>query len=576
MTGTAIALRNLRIGIATGGTGQVRPVVHGISLAVERGEFFGIAGESGSGKTLTTRAIAGLLPPAAVPEGGIEILGTDYSTATEIDWRNAHRHTLGVVFQNPMTSLNPRMTIYAQLREALPPRDNRRRQHDARRIAELLDQVKVPQAAERLRQFPHELSGGIAQRVAIAMALARQPAILIADEPTTALDATTQVQVLDLLDELRVINDLTVVLVSHDLDVIRDRCDHVAVMRSGEIVEQGTTAAIVSAPSADYTRELLAAAPTSLLTSEHARPHAAKAGDEAAGDPPILEFRNVRKSYHSARRAADGRSRAAVDDLSLAVGPGEVVGIVGESGSGKTTTARMGVGLTPPDSGDILFDGRPLRQAPREVSRAWRNDVQYVFQDNYAALNPRYTVGQCVLEPVLNGKRPRSAADRSRAEQILTTVGLEPAYIDRHPHQLSGGERQRVGIARALVREPRLIIADEPVSALDVTVQKRILDLILRLNRNRGMAFLIISHDLGVVSYLCDRVAVMQDGRIVEQGDVPTVLHAPSTDFTRQLTEGLRRRVPGRSPDGTPLAPEMAAAETWHDAGLPTPTAEGS
>ncbi|WNI14234.1 ABC transporter ATP-binding protein [Actinacidiphila sp. ITFR-21] len=543
-TGEAIVVRGLRLDVRGDLTGGSRTVVHDISFTVRSGASFGIVGESGSGKTLTTRALAGLLPSAATVSGGsIRVLGEEYANATADRWRELHQRSVGVVFQNPMTSLNPRMTVFAQLREALPSGRPRGRADDARRVLELLESVRVPAAPARLRQYPHELSGGIAQRVAIAMSLARNPSILIADEPTTALDATTQTQVLDLLDELRTSNALTVVLVSHDLDVVRDRCDDVAVMRGGEIVESGTTAAVATAPAAPYTRELLASTPRA-LASRRDRDTAGHR-DLAGKDTPVLELTEVSKSFDRPRRRGDRAQAWAVDAVSLAVRPGEIVGLVGESGSGKTTTARIAVGLVEPDRGGVRYDGAPVHGGSRETRARWRDKVQFVFQDSYSALNPRYTVGQCVLEPLLGGRPPSTDEERERARHVLVEVGLDPDYTDRRPHQLSGGERQRVGIARALVRQPRLIIADEPVSALDVTVQRRILDLIVELNRRSGTAFLVISHDLGVIGYLCDRVAVMQHGRIIEHGAVDEVLRNPRADFTRQLTRGLRR-----SPDG--------------------------
>ncbi|MEW2521422.1 ABC transporter ATP-binding protein [Actinacidiphila alni] len=552
-TDEAIVVRDLRVDVRGHFAGGPRTVLHDISFTVRSGASFGIVGESGSGKTLTTRALAGLLPSAAAVSGGsIRVLGEEYANASADRWREVHQRSVGVVFQNPMTSLNPRMTVFAQLREALPSGRSRGRTTDARRVLELLDSVRVPAAAERLRQYPHELSGGIAQRVAIAMSLARNPSILIADEPTTALDATTQTQVLDLLDELRTSNALTVVLVSHDLDVVRDRCDHVAVMRAGEIVESGTTAAVVTAPTAPYTRELLASTPAALTSrrDRHAEGHRAFGGK----DTPVLELTDVSKSFGRARRRGDRTQTWAVDEVSLAVRPGEIVGLVGESGSGKTTTARIAIGLVAPDRGEVRYDGVPVRGGGREARAQWRDKVQFVFQDSYSALNPRYTVGQCVLEPLLGGRRPSTDDERERARRVLTEVGLDPDFTDRRPHQLSGGERQRVGIARALVKQPRLIIADEPVSALDVTVQRKILDLIVELNRKSGTAFLVISHDLGVIGYLCDRVAVMQDGRIVEHGAVDDVLRNPRADFTRQLTSGLRRPPHGPEPDPLPSA----------------------
>ncbi|WP_214104094.1 nickel ABC transporter ATP-binding protein NikE [Acrocarpospora catenulata] len=533
-TGHVLSVRDLTVTATR--DGREREVVARVSLDVAPGEIFGIVGESGSGKTMLTKAATGLLPGTArVSAGTIEILGRDVTNADARAWRSIHAHHIGVIFQNAATALNPRMTVFSQVREALPATRERGRLADARRVRELLETVEIDQAARRLRQYPHELSGGIAQRVVIAMALARDPKLLVADEATTALDAVVQRQILDLIGSLRRSRDLSVVLISHNLDVVRDRCDRTVVMRRGEVVEAGDTRGLLTTPVHPYTRELLAASPSVLLSGPrlHERPA------PPTGEPPVVSVRQVTKRYAPQAKSPGGgprtRPRAAVEAVSLAVHPGEIVGLVGASGSGKTTTARMLVGLVTPDTGTVQFDGRDVTGLSRRERAMWRRDVQFVFQDNYGALNPRYTVAESVLEPLRASGRTLPELGWTGLGEVLSAVGLDAGFAGRHPRQLSGGERQRVGIARALVSRPKLIVADEPVSALDATIQKRILDLIIELNRSHGTAFLVISHDLGVIAYLCSRVLVMNEGEVVEHGDVASVLGAPRHPYTAEL-----------------------------------------
>ncbi len=537
-------LRDLRVEIPT--AGGVVQAVRGVSLRVARGEVLGLVGESGSGKSMTALSIAGLTPPSArvgfayLAVGGRNLAGgvrvgsrAAPGGSSNDEWRALRRDALGFVFQSPMRALNPRLTVGALLREALPQRDRSARVAHARSLA-LMDAVGIDRARERLSQYPHELSGGLAQRVVIALALARDPQLLIADEPTTALDVSVQAQILDLLDALRRERGLGVLLISHDLEVIGDRADRVCVMRAGEIVEEGTCAAVMGQPVHPYTRALLAATPVRLIAE---RPAEAEPDARPAAAAPLLKALAVSRGFPLGGLRLPwqpARRRLAVREVSLAVRPGESLGIVGESGSGKTTLARMLVGLDRPDRGQVRFDGCDVRGLNGPGRERWHQEMQFVFQDTAAALDPCHPVGESVVEPL--AARGVSREERaSRLARVLEEVGLAPEFATRRPHQLSGGQRQRVGSARVLVSDPRLIVADEPVSALDVSVQAVILRLLNRLRAQRGMGYVVISHDIGVIRYVCERIVVIRRGEIVEGGETARVLDDPRHAYTREL-----------------------------------------
>jgi peptide/nickel transport system ATP-binding protein len=537
-------LRDLRVEIA-GAAGLVR-AVRGVTLQIESGEVLGLVGESGSGKSMTALSIAGLTPAAArVSFAHLSVAGRVLAMPTAADWRRLRREALGFVFQNPMRALNPRLTVGALIREALPAQEQGVRAGYLRTL-ELMDAVGIDRARERLANYPHELSGGLAQRVVIALALARRPRLLIADEPTTALDVSVQAQILDLIDRLRRERGLGVLLVSHDLEVIADRADRVAVMYAGEIVETGPCAEIIGHPRHGYTQRLLAATPSRLIAARAADATVRPAPAATPRPRPLAEAVAVSRSFpvgglHPPWRPA--RRRDAVRDVTVAVRPGESLGIVGESGSGKTTLARMLIGLETPDTGTIRFDGYQVDGFDKAARARWRREVQFVFQDNAAALDPRHAVGQSILEPLMSQGRPGKEL-AARLEKVLEEVGLSADFATRRPHQLSGGQRQRVGIARALISDPRLIIADEPVSALDVSVQAVILNLMNRLRAQRGISYVVISHDINVIRYVCDRIVVMRHGEVVEEGETQGVLDNPRNAYTKTLlcaVPGLRR-----------------------------------
>ncbi|RRQ29442.1 ABC transporter ATP-binding protein [Rhodococcus sp. Eu-32] len=508
-------------------------VVRGVSLDVHAGETVGLVGESGSGKTMTALGVVDLLPRAArIESGRVVVAGTDI---TELDARSRRRVTsadVGVVFQNPTASLNPRLTISTQIVEAVPKTVGSARARRAR-AAELLDAVGIAHVGKTLSAFPHELSGGLNQRVVIAAALARSPKLLIADEPTTALDASVQAQVLDLIDRLKIEFGLAVLLVSHDIGVIADRTARVNVMNNGVVVESGVTREVLSTPRETYTRTLLSATPGQLV-----RPVQTVVADR---ERPLVEARDLRRAFSVSQPGKLRRvSHVALDGVTLNVFRGQALGIVGESGSGKTTLARQIVGLDRPDSGSISYDGREIRGLGSAEHSRWRREVQYVFQDPYGSLNPRFTVEQSISEPLRhNGVDLTGATIDARVRSLLDEVELPTSFRTRRPYELSGGQRQRVGIARALANEPSLIVADEPVSALDLSVQARILRLLQRLRAERGLTLVLISHDLAVVRYLCDDVVVLRHGTIVEQGATDEVYTNPRHDYTKALLDSI-------------------------------------
>ncbi|NKY33510.1 ABC transporter ATP-binding protein [Nocardia speluncae] len=518
-------------------TGQV--LVDGIDLTLEPGESVGIVGESGSGKTLTVMAAAGLLPAGTQQDTGtIRLGGRDIGELGAAERRRFIAGRVGVIFQNPTASLNPRLTVATQVGEVVRAAKSKAGTGPAR-VRELLDLAQIPDRDRVLAAYPHELSGGLNQRVAIALALAASPSVLIADEATTALDVTTQHRVLGMLADLRRDLGLALLLVSHDMGVVADTTERVLVMRGGKIVEHGETAALLAAPGHPYTQELLDALPQRLGI--------ATAPDTEAAEP-LVTVRGVTAGFPEAGTVRR-RTRTVLHSVDMELRPGCSLGIVGESGSGKTTLARIVAGLLTPTSGSLSLGGDGSWSDLDRARRAqWRRDVQYVFQDPYGSLNPRMTVAQCLREPLEANGLDRRAAD-ARITTLIPEVGLPADVTDRRTSTLSGGQRQRVGIARALATDPRVLIGDEPVSALDVTVQAHILRLLKELVTRRGLSLLFISHDLAVVGYLCESVVVMRDGRIVESGRTADLLTDPKTEYTRRLVEAVPgSSLPGRAP----------------------------
>jgi microcin C transport system ATP-binding protein len=505
-----------------------RAVVQKVSFTVAAGETLALVGESGSGKSLTALALLRLLPQGAtVSAGRIEIGGEEISSMREADLRRIRGGKVGMVFQEPMTSLNPLHRIGRQVAEAvrLHTKAGLSREALRRRTVELLEQAGFPDAQHRLDAFPHQLSGGQRQRVMIAIALANDPALLIADEPTTALDVTIEAQILALLDAQKAARGLGLLLITHDLGIVRQHADRVAVMKAGHIVETGTVAEIFARPLHSYTRMLLASEP--------------KGGPAPvpAGAKPIIEGENITVHF-AIRRGVMRRSVgavAAVDGVSLTVHAGETVGLVGESGSGKTTTGFAMLGLEQA-SGRIMFEGQNIADLPERRRRALRADMQIVFQDPYGSLSPRMTVAEIVSEGLKVHFPKLSRAERQeRVAAVLEEVGLPQTVLERYPHEFSGGQRQRISIARAMVLEPRFVVLDEPTSALDRSVQTQIVDLLRRLQADHGLAYLFISHDLRIVRALAHRIIVLRRGRVVEEGPAERIFADPQQDYTRAL-----------------------------------------
>nr|WP_295741241.1 ABC transporter ATP-binding protein [uncultured Acidocella sp.] len=504
--------------------------VEEVSFSLQPGEIMCLVGESGSGKSITASAVMGLVPKALRPAGGrIMFEGQDLLAASEAQMRAVRGGRIGMVFQEPMTALNPLMRVGAQIAELL--RAHGQKGDVQARILSLLEAVNLPDPPRIARAYPHTLSGGQRQRVMIAMALALEPAVLIADEPTTALDVTTQMQILHLLRDLQKRRGTAVLFITHDFGVVAEIADRVAVMRHGKIVEQGPAQQLLNRPQHDYTKTLIKAA------LHEGTPR--QKPDVSA--PELLKVDALRKTYRRAGFFGGGHARQALDGVSISLRRGETLGLVGESGSGKSTLARSIVRLVHPESGSIALDGVDLRPLGRGAWKPYRQRIQMVFQDPFASLNPRRRVGEAIAEgPVAHGLSHEKAMARAKA--LLKLVQLDEGAAQRFPHEFSGGQRQRIGIARALAMEPDLLIADEPVSALDVSVQAQVLELLESLRGRLGLTMLFITHDLRIAHQICDRVAVMQNGRIVEQGDTEMVFANP----THPYTIGLLDSVPGR------------------------------
>ncbi len=525
----AIEARN--IGVTFKVDGGLIEAVRDVSFTLHKGQTIALVGESGSGKSVTARAIMRLLSKRAQVSDKTEILyaGRNMARLSDPQMRRLRGNRLTMIFQEPMSSLNPVYTIGAQIAEVLRIHQKISRKAALARTVELLREVQIPDPEARLNQYPHQLSGGQRQRVMIAMALANNPDVLIADEPTTALDVTVQAEILNLIKALKEKTGMAVILITHDLTVVRQFADHVYVMQHGQVREQGPTAEIFANPQHPYTRRLLGAEPKG------------RADPAQVGAESVLAGRNVRVTF-TLRKGGAFRGTLydlqAVDGLSLTLRRGETLGIVGESGSGKTTFGQALMRLNRLSGGEVDFLGNRIDGLDRKGMKPFRQRMQIVFQDPFASLNPRMSVRQIIEEGlIVNGIGTGRADREARVRQALRDAGMPDTILSRFPHEFSGGQRQRLAIARAISLEPEFILLDEPTSALDLSVQAQIIELLRTLQRDKGLSYLFISHDLKVVRALCHRVIVMQNGQIVEEGPVDQVLERPVTEYTRRLVK---------------------------------------
>jgi len=538
-TSNLLTINDLRISFPSE-NGKV-DALSGISFSMKKGETLGIVGESGSGKSMTALAIMGLLPAAANLESGSIFFETKKAGGIELtslqatDYQRLRGSEIGMVFQEPMTSLNPVFRCGEQVAEAILLHQKIGEDEAKQQVLALFEKVKLPDPQRIWRSFPHQLSGGQRQRVMIAMALSCNPSLLIADEPTSALDVTVQRSILDLLAELKQTWGGSTIFISHDLAVVKEVADNVLVMKNGEVVEHGSVAQIFQNPQHPYTQVLLENFKKRTAPSIHQSPI-------TKHQSPILSIQNLKTVFTSTRNFF-GKAKTqvhAVDDVNLEIYEGETLGLVGESGSGKTTLGRSILKLISPNSGEVIFQGKNLLQQADNQWFSTRKDLQIIFQDPYSSLNPRQPIGMALTEPMeVHHLFSNEKKRREKAVELLETVGLEAGHFWRFPSEFSGGQRQRICIARALALEPKLIVCDECLSALDVTVQSQILDLLQVLQSERGLTYLFISHDLNVVRQISDRIAVMKNGKIVEIGPAAEVFQNPCSEYTRQLLDAI-------------------------------------
>lgn len=513
----------------------VSTAVNNISFDLPHKKILGIVGESGSGKSVTCYSLLGLIPmpPGKIVYGEAIFEGKDLFTLKEKELRDIRGNKISMVFQDPMTSLNPYMTVGAQIIEALRVHEKMDKKTALKRAIEALDEVGIREPEKSVHKYPHEYSGGMRQRVMIAMALATKPDILIADEPTTALDVTIQAQILDLLRDIQSKRDLSIIFITHDLAVIHSLADYVLVMEKGNIVERGEPADIFQRPSHPYTQKLIAAIPNT------AKPEAYKASVDSEA---LLSVSHLNTKYPIRKASIFGGAKEylhVVKDISLTINKGEILGLVGESGSGKSSFGKTIMRLVDSESGKVLLDDTEILGLTGDELKKSRRDYQMIFQDPYASLNPRMTILDTLSEALLTHNIVSQEGVYARVAELIVSVGLDERSLRKYPHEFSGGQRQRIAIARAIAVEPKLIVADEAVSALDVTIKAQVLELLLNLTKKYNLTMLFISHDLSVVRYVCDRVAVMQFGEILEVGETESLFGNPQHEYTQRLLKAI-------------------------------------
>lgn len=533
-------------------------VIKNVSFELQPNQILGIVGESGSGKSVSTLSILGLLGSKAKVEGSILFQDQELTKYSEQQFQQIRGNAISMIFQEPMSSLNPSMRCGKQVEEVLIRHKNLSKTQVKQEVLSLFEKVKLPRPEAIFKSYPHQISGGQKQRVMIAMAIACKPKILIADEPTTALDVTVQKEILKLLKSIQEETKMSILFISHDLALVSELADRVAVMYKGEVVEQDDVVSIFKNPKHQYTKALLASKPSTkhrlkflptvkdymqevpnsaIETSEERK----KRHELIYSKPPLLEVRNVKKTFISNAGWFEKAEKInAVDDVSFKIYEGETLGLVGESGCGKSTLGNTILRLDDPTEGDILYQGKSITKLKGEALRQLRKDIQLIFQDPFSSLNPRLSVGKTIMEPMkVHGLYGNAESRREKTIQILERVGLSEEHFDRYPHEFSGGQRQRIGIARTIAVEPKLIICDESVSALDISVQAQVLNLLNELKTDFGFTYIFISHDLAVVKYMADQLLVMHQGKIVERGEADAVYAHPKKAYTQQLIEAI-------------------------------------
>lgn len=532
---TLLSVDNLSVSFSTGET--VQQVTSNVSFNVQKGETIGIVGESGSGKSVTARSIMQLLAPNAHihPESSVAFMGQELFNMTEREMRDIRGNDIGMIFQDPMTSLNPTMTIGAQITETLRYHEKLSKKKAEIRAKEMMQQVGISNVEERYSQYAHEFSGGMRQRMMIALALACNPALLIADEPTTALDVTIQAQILDLLKDIQKKFGTSIIVITHDFGVVANMCDRVIVMKEGKVVESGETEKVFQDPKEDYTKMLLDAIPN--LHKEKPESHKKKLAEIHSGQRKrLMEVSRLNKFFSLGKK----ETLKAVNDISFSIYEGETLGLVGESGSGKSTTGRTLLRLHEPTSGETIYEGFDLNNLSIREMKTMRKHIQMIFQDPYASLNPRMKVMDIIGEAIdVHGLAKNKRERTERILELLDLVGLDASFAQRYPHEFSGGQRQRIGIARALAVDPEFIVLDEPLSALDASIQIQIVDLLEELQNKFNLTYLFIAHDLAMVKQISDRVAVMYKGQIVEIADAEELFDNPIHPYTKKLLSAI-------------------------------------